>query len=186
MISTNDFRPGVVIALEGELYAVVAAQHVKRGRGSAYVRAKIRSLKSGAIIERTFNAGERVPHVYLERRDVQYLYHQDEQYVFMDQETYEQITLSAELLGEAIRFLRDNTVVTVVYHEGRPIAVELPNTVELRVVETAPAFRGDTATGGAKPATLETGAVVQVPLFVEVGDVVRVDTRTGAYVERVG
>lgn len=186
MISTNDFRPGVVIALEGELYAVLASQHVKRGRGSAYVRAKIRNLKSGAIIERTFNAGERVPQAYLERRDAEYLYHHDGQYVFMDRETYEQITLDAALLGEAVNFLKDNTVVTVVYYEQRPIAVELPNTVDLRVVETAPAFRGDTATGGAKPATLETGVVVQVPLFVEVGDVVRVDTRSGEYVERVG
>jgi elongation factor P len=186
VISTNDFRPGVVISLDGELYAVVASQHVKRGRGSAYVRAKIRNLKSGAIVERTFNAGERVPHVYLERRDVEYLYHQDDQYVFMDRETYEQITLGAELLGEAIKFLKENTVVTVVSSEHRPIAVELPNAVVLRVVETAPAHRGDTAAGGAKPAVLETGAVVQVPLFVEVGDAVRVDTRTGEYVERVG
>ncbi|MBI3998684.1 MAG: elongation factor P [Armatimonadetes bacterium] len=186
MISTNDFRPGVVVTLDGDLYAVVSSQHVKRGRGSAYVRAKVRNLKTGAITERTFNAGERVPHAFLERREMQYLYHQDTEYVFMDQQTYEQASLSADLLGDATRYLRDNTVVTVVYFESRPIAVELPNAVDLAVTDTSPGIRGDTASGGSKPATLETGAVVSVPLFVEVGDVVRVDTRTGEYLERVG
>ena len=184
MISTNDFRPGVVVTLEGDLYVIVASQHVKRGRGSAYVRAKVRNLKSGAITERTFNAGERVPHAFLERREMQYLYHQEDEFVFMDQRSYEQASLRDDLLGDATRYLKDNTVVTVVYYEDRPIAVELPNSVDLIVAETAPGIRGDTAAGGSKPARLETGAVVQVPLFVQVGDAIRVDTRTGEYLER--
>lgn len=184
MISTNDFRPGVVVTLEGDLYVIVASQHVKRGRGSAYVRAKVRNLKSGAITERTFNAGERVPHAFLERREMQYLYHQEDEFVFMDQRSYEQASLRDDLLGDATRYLKDNTVVTVVYYEDRPIAVELPNSVDLIVAETAPGIRGDTAAGGSKPARLETGVVVQVPLFVQVGDAIRVDTRTGEYLER--
>lgn len=186
MISSNDFRPGVVVTLDGELFAIVESQHVKRGRGSAYVRAKVRNLKTGAITERTFNAGERVPHAFLERRPMQHLYHQDDDYVFMDQQSYDQVTLRADLLGDATRYLRDNTVVTVVYYNDRPIAVELPNAVDLVVVDTTPGIRGDTASGGSKPARLETGATVQVPLFVEVGEVIRVDTRTGQYLERVG
>jgi len=186
VISSNDFRPGVVVMLDGDLYAIVQSQHVKRGRGSAYVRAKVRNLKTGAITERTFNAGERVPHAFLDRREMQYLYHQEDDYVFMDQRTYDQVTLGAGLLGDATRYLRDNTVVTVVYYEERPIAVELPNAVDLAVVDAAPGIRGDTASGGSKPARLETGAMVQVPLFVEVGEVIRVDTRTGEYLERVG
>jgi len=186
VISSNDFRPGVVVTLDGDLYAIVQSQHVKRGRGSAYVRAKVRNLKTGAITERTFNAGERVPHAFLERREMQYLYHQDGDYVFMDQQSYEQVTLGTELLGDATSYLKDNTVVTVVYFEDRPIAVDLPNSVDLAVVETAPGIRGDTVSGGSKPARLETGTMVQVPLFVEVGEVIRVDTRTGEYLERAG
>ncbi len=185
MISSNDFRPGVVVTLDGDLYAIVASQHVKRGRGSAYVRAKVRNLKTGSITERTFNAGERVPHVYLDHREMQYLYHQGDEHVFMDQQSYEQVNIGSDLLGDATAFLKDNTVVTVVYYEDRPIAVELPNAVDLVVTETAPGIRGDTAAGGSKPATLETGAVVQVPFFVEVGNLVRVDTRTGEYLERL-
>jgi elongation factor P len=184
VISSNDFRPGVVVTLDGDLYAIVSSQHVKRGRGSAYVRARVRNLKTGAITERTFNAGERVPHAFLERRDMQYLYHQDDEFIFMDQRSYEQTSLRTDLLGDATKYLRDNTVVTVVYFEDRPIAVELPHSVALVVVETAPGIRGDTASGGSKPARVETGAVVQVPLFVQEGDTIRVDTRSGEYLER--
>jgi len=184
VISSNDFRPGVVVTLDGDLYAIVSSQHVKRGRGSAYVRARVRNLKTGAITERTFNAGERVPHAFLERRDMQYLYHQDEEFIFMDQRSYEQTSLRTDLLGDATKYLKDNTVVTVVYFEDRPIAVELPHSVALVVVETAPGIRGDTASGGSKPARVETGAVVQVPLFVQEGDTIRVDTRSGEYLER--
>jgi elongation factor P len=185
MISTNDFRTGVVVQLDGDLYAVVQSQHVKRGRGSAYVRAKVRNLKTGAITERTFNAGERVPLVYLERKTMQYLYHQGGQYIVMDNETYEQLSLGDDLLGDAVHYLRDNTDVTVVFYDEQPIAVELPNAVELAVVETSPSLKGDTVSGSSKPATLETGLSVQVPFFVNVGDRVRVDTRTGEYLERV-
>jgi elongation factor P len=186
VISSNDFRPGIVVTLDGELYAIVSSQHVKRGRGSAYVRSKIRNLKTGSITERTFNAGERVPHAFLDRREMQFLYHQDDEYVFMDQETYEQTSIRADMLGDGTMFLKDNTVVTVVHYEEKPIAVDLPNTVDLMVTDTPPGVKGDTASGSTKPATLETGAVVAVPFFVEIGSVVRVDTRTGEYVERVG
>jgi elongation factor P len=185
VISSNDFRPGVHVLLDGEMYAIITSDHVKVGRGPAYVKAKIRSVKTGATIERTFRAGERVPLVYLERKTVQYLYSTGDDYVMMDKATYEQMPLPRALLGDAVRFLRENLDVTLVSHEDTAIGVELPNSVDLRVVETAPGFRGDTVSGGTKPATLETGAVVQVPLFVMTGETVRIDTRTGAYVERV-
>jgi elongation factor P len=185
VISSNDFRPGVHVLLDGDLYAVVESQHVKVGRGPAYVKAKVRNTKTGAITERLFRAGERVPLVYLEKKTMQYLYSDGDQYVVMDQATYEQHSLPRRLFGDAVRFLRENLDVTVVFHEDTPIGVELPNAVDLRIVEAAPGVRGDTVSGGSKPARLETGAVIQVPLFVEAGEVVRVDTRTGAYLERV-
>ncbi len=185
MISTNDFRAGVVVELDGDLYAVVQSQHVKRGRGSAYVRAKIRNLKTGATTERTFNAGERVPLAYLDRVPMQYLYASGDEYVMMDQSTFEQLSLPAALLGEAVHYLKDNTDVTVVLYEGKAIAVELPNAVELQVADTAPSARGDTVSGSTKPARLETGLMVQVPFFVQTGDRIRIDTRSGEYLERV-
>lgn len=173
------------IELDGDLYTVVESQHVKIGRGSAYVRAKIRNTRTGAIVERKFNAGERVPRAYLETKEMQYLYHDGDSYHFMDNETYEQITLTSQVVSEGSRFLKDGLTVEVVFHEGRPLEVTLPNSVELTVVETSPGVRGDTVSGGSKPARLETGAVVQVPLFVSQGERVRVDTRTGHYLERV-
>lgn len=185
MISSNDFRPGVHILLDGDLYAVLESQHVKVGRGPAYVKAKVRNVKTGAITERTFRAGERVPLVYLEKKTMQYLYTTGDDYVVMDRDTYEQLPLPRALFGDAVRFLRENMDVTVIFHGDAPIGVELPTSVDLRIAETAPGVRGDTVSGGSKPATLETGAVVQVPLFVEAGQVIRVDTRTGAYLERV-
>ncbi len=185
MISSNDFRSGVIVQLDGDLFTIVESAHVKRGRGSAYVRAKVRNLKTGATTERTFNAGERVPLIYLDRKVMQYLYAEGTSHVFMDQETYEQVTLSADLLGEARSFLKEGTDITVTFYEGRPIGVELANTVELAIVDTAPGIRGDTVAGGTKPATVETGVVIHVPFFVAVGDRVRVDTRTGKYLERV-
>jgi elongation factor P len=185
VISSNDFRPGVHVLLDGDLYAIVESQHVKVGRGPAYVKAKVRNTKTGSITERTFRAGERVPLVYLERRTMQYLYGTGGEYVVMDKTSYEQLSLGRGLFGDAVRFLRENIDVTVVFHGDTPIAVELPTTVDLKIVETAPGVRGDTVSGGSKPATLETGAVVQVPLFVETGETIRVDTRSGAYVERV-
>lgn len=185
MISSNDFRPGVHVVLDGDLYRVIESSHVKLGRGSAYVKAKVRNMKTGSITERTFRAGERVPQAYLDKRPAQYLYAAGEERVVMEHETFEQHHISASLLGEGVRFLREGMDVVVVFFEGRPIDVELPNSVVLRITEAPPGVRGDTATGGNKPATLETGAVVQVPLFVEAGELVRVDTRTGHYLERV-
>lgn len=185
MISSNDFRPGVHILLDGDLYAVIESQHVKVGRGPAYVKAKVRNTKTGATTERTFRAGERVPLVYLEKKTMQYLYSTGGEYVVMDKDAYEQMPLAGALFGDAIRFLRENMDVTVIFHDKTPIGVELPNAVDLRITETAPGVRGDTVSGGSKPATLETGAVVQVPLFVETGEVIRVDTRSGTYLERV-
>jgi elongation factor P len=185
VISSNDFRPGVHVLLDGDLYAIVESQHVKVGRGPAYVKAKVRNAKTGATTERLFRAGERVPLVYLEKKTMQYLYSDGDHYVVMDQTTYEQLPLPKALFGDAVRFLRENLDVTVIFHDDTPIGVELPNAVDLRIVETAPCVRGDTVSGGSKPATLETGAVIQVPLFVEAGEVVRVDTRTGTYLERV-
>ncbi len=185
MISSNDFRPGVHVLLDGDLYAIVESQHVKVGRGPAYVKAKVRNTKTGATTERLFRAGERVPLVYLEKKTMQYLYGTGEEYIVMDKRTYEQLPLARALVGDAVRFLRENMDVTVIFHDDTPIGVELPNAVDLRIVETPPGVRGDTVSGGSKPATLETGAVVQVPLFVETGEMIRVDTRTGTYLERV-
>ncbi len=184
MISSNDFRPGVVIQLDGELYAVVDTHHHKRAQRQAFVRTKLRNLKTGAVLERNFASDDRVTQVSLDRKPMQYLYHHSGEYVMMDHETFEQLSLPADLLGEAAGYLKDSTDVTVVFYEGRPIAVDLPNAVELTVVDTAPGVRGDTVSGGSKPARLETGLTVQVPLFVSVGERIRVDTRTGAYLER--
>lgn len=185
MISTNDFRTGVKIEVDGELYSVIEFQHVKPGKGAAFVRTKLRNLRTGAVIERTFRAGEKVPQVRVERREMQYLYNDGENYVFMDTSNFEQLSLSRDKLEEQARFLKDDMLVYVLLYEGETIGVELPNFVDLKVVHTEPGVRGDTATGGSKSATLETGAVVQVPLFIEEGDVVRIDTRTGEYIERV-
>jgi elongation factor P len=171
--------------LDGEVYVIVAADHLKLAMRHGLVRAKVRNTKTGATTERTFRGGERVPLVHLERKTMQYLYNSGDEYIVMDKATFEQLPLPRALLGDAVRFLTENMDVTVVFHEDTPIGVELPNAVDLRVIETAPGFRGDTVTGGSKPATLETGAVVQVPLFVTSGEVVRIDTRTGAYLERV-
>ena len=185
MITAGDFRPGMVVELDGELYSVLEFHHIKRGRGTAVVRAKFRNLKSGAITERTFMPEERYPRAYMEQRRMQYLYRDDGGYFFMDLETYDQRHLPGDLVGDGTRWLKENSEVTVVFSEGRAIAVELPNSVELAVVETAPGVRGDTVAGSSKPAKLESGASVHVPFFVNVGDRIKVDTRTGEYIERV-
>ncbi len=184
MISTNDFFTGLTIELDGEVYTVVEFMHVKPGKGSAFVRSKLKNVKTGYVVERTFRAGEKLPRARIEYREMQYLYSSGEDNFFMDTSTYEQISLSDERLGDGKKYLKENMLIGVLEYEGEPIGVELPNFVELAVVQTDPGLRGDTATGGSKPATLETGAVVQVPLFVNVGDVIRVDTRTGQYLER--
>ncbi|MGE5593208.1 MAG: elongation factor P [Betaproteobacteria bacterium] len=185
MISTNDFHTGLTIELDGEVYTVVDFQHVKPGKGSAFVRSRLKNVKTGYVIERTFRAGEKLPRAHIDYREMQYLYSSGDENYFMDTSTYEQLVLNNETLGDAKKYLKENMVIGVQMYEGSPIGVELPNFVELAVVDTDPGLRGDTATGGSKPATLETGAVVQVPLFVNVGDVIRVDTRTGQYLERV-
>ena len=179
MISTNDFRTGVTVTIDGDAWQVVEFQHVKPGKGAAFVRAKMRNLCTGAVVERTFNAAERMPKAIVERRAMQYLYKNGDNFVFMDNETYEQSELTKEQLGNAINFLKENMEAKVMVYENRILGVELPNTVELTVVETEPGIKGDTATGGSKNATLETGYVVKVPLFINEGDVLRIDTRSG-------
>ena len=185
MVSTNDFRTGLTIDLDGDAYQVIDFQHVKPGKGSPFVRSKLKNLRTGAVIERTFNAGEKIPRAHVERREVQYLYQDGDNYYFMDMENYDQLPLTKEQLGSAINFLKENMTLHIVMYQGKSIGVDLPNYVELAVIETAPGVRGDTATGGTKPATLETGYIVQVPLFVNTGDVLQVDTRTGLYLKRV-
>lgn len=185
MISTNDFRTGLTIEVDGEAFQVIEFQHVKPGKGAAFVRSKLRNLRTGAVIEKTFNAGEKIPRARIERKEVQYLYNDGKDYFFMDMESYDQLAMSAGQLGDAVKFLKENMTLQILNFQGKSIGVELPNFVELEVVETAPGIRGDTASGGSKPATLETGAVVQVPLFVNVGDKIQIDTRTGHYIKRV-
>jgi len=185
LVSTNDFRTGLTIDLDGEAYQVIDFQHVKPGKGSPFVRSKLKNLRTGAVIEKTFNAGEKIPRARVERREVQYLYNDGGTYYFMDMENYDQLPLTREQLGDAVNFLKENMTLHIVMYQGKSIGVDLPNYVELKVIETAPGIRGDTATGGSKPATLETGYVVQVPLFVNTGDVLQVDTRTGLYLKRV-
>lgn len=184
MISSNDFRNGVTIELDGSVFTVTEFQHVKPGKGSAFVRTRLKNVRTGAVVERTFNAGEKVPRAQIDRKDMQYLYGSGDEYSFMDNETFEQITMSRTELGDALNFLKENMVIGVLQFQGTLIGVDLPNSVELQVVETDPGLRGDTATGGTKPAKLETGYVVRVPLFIEVGDRLIVDTRSGEYLSR--
>ena len=185
MYSTADFRKGLKIEWEGTPYIIVEFQHVKPGKGGAFVRTKIKNLITGRVIDQTFRSGEKVERPDLQEKDMQYLYAEGDRYCFMDNETYEQIYLTADQLGDSKDFLQDNLNLKVLYYRGQPIAVELPTFVELTVTHTEPGFKGDTASGGSKPATLETGAVIQVPLFIEIGDRLKVDTRTGTYVERL-
>ena len=184
MISTSDFRTGVTIEIDGGVWQVVEFQHVKPGKGAAFVRAKIKNVQTGAVIERTFNPGEKLPRARLDKQNMQYLYESDNTYNFMNNETYEQIAMTAEQLGDALKFLKENMDIAVVFFQGNVIGVELPISVELKVVETDPGIKGDTATGGSKLAVLETGHTVRVPLFIEVDEVLRIDTRTGDYMER--
>lgn len=183
-VSTNAFRKGLKIELDGAPYAIVDFQHVKPGKGGAFVRTKLRHLKLGTVIDKTFRAEEKVPLVNFEEKRMQFLY-RDDRFHFMDLETYDQIALSTDEVGAARDFLKENTEVEALYVDGTPIGIELPTFVELTVVKTEPGVRGDTASGGSKPATLETGALVTVPLFINEGDLVKVDTRTGAYISRV-
>ncbi len=186
MASTADFRNGMVIELDDSLFTITYFQHVKPGKGGAFVRTKLKNVLTGSVIEKTFRAGEKVDEVRLVRRPVQYSYTDGQFYYFMDQETYEQIPLPAATIGDdQLDYLKENMICEALARNGDPISVELPFFVELAVAETEPGVRGDTAQGGTKPAKLETGAVVQVPLFIETGDVIKVDRRENKYLERV-
>lgn len=185
MLGSGDLRKGITIELEGQLYQVLDFRHLKLGRGTAQVRLKLRDLRAGHTIERTFQASEKFTRARLESREVQYLYHDGDLYYFMDTESFEQTPLNSAQLGNALGYLKDGMSLEMLSHNGQPMGVELPTSVELQVVETGPSFKGDTATAGRKPATLETGIIVQVPLFINIGDTVKVDTRTGEYLERV-
>lgn len=184
MVNTSDFKTGLTIELDGDPCKIVDFQHVKPGKGAAFVRTKIKNLKSGGTIERTFRPGEKFEEAIMERAQMQYLYMEGDSYVFMDNNTYEQMSLTLTQLGGAEKFLLENMDVLVTSFKGEIMEVELPNTVELKIVETEPGIKGDTATGVTKAATLETGAVVRVPIFIEEGEVVKVDTRTGAFISR--
>jgi elongation factor P len=185
LISTGDVKKGIIIELDGQLMKVLDWTHIKMARGSAQVRMKLQNVRKGDIVERTFQAGTRWPRARVEQRKVQYLYSDGDVYHFMDNETYDQFAINSRLLGDDARFLKENLDVFVSMHEGEVLGVDLPVTVDLTVTQTDPGFAGDTATGAKKAATLETGVVVQVPLFVNEGDTLRVDTRTGEYVTRV-
>ena len=182
--STAEFKKGMKIELDGEPYSIVDFQHVKPGKGGAFVRTKLKHMRVGKVIDHTYRAGEKVELVDFEEKGMQFLY-RDDRYHFMDLESYEQISLSGDEVGDAREFLKENTEVEILFIDGSPVTVELPNFMELTIVKTEPGVRGDTATGGTKPAELETGAVVQVPLFLNIGDVVKVDTRTSEYLSRV-
>jgi len=183
--ATSEFRKGLKIELEGEPYIIVDFQHVKPGKGGAFVRTKLKSLVTGNVIDRTYRSGEKVDTPDLEEKTMQYLYREGDAYHFMDTESYEQLVLTGNQLGNNSKFLQENVEIKIVLHNGKPIGVELPTFVELKIVQTDPGLKGDTAAGGTKPAKLETGAVIQVPLFLNEGDAIKVNTETGAYIERV-
>ncbi len=184
-MDTSDFRNGLSILQDNEIFTIVEFQHVKPGKGGAFVRTRLRNARTGAVIEKTFRAGERMEQARIERRPMQYLYQQDDEYFLMDNNTFEQVSVPKSAIGSAVKYLKDGMEVMVVEHNGAIINVEVPFFVELEVTMTDPGVRGDTASGGSKPATLETGAVIQVPFFINIGDRVKVDTRTDTYLERV-
>ncbi len=185
MISTNDMRPGQTLEIDGGLFTIVNYQHVKPGKGQAFVKTKLKTLRNGAVTEKTFRADEKVNLAVLDKREMQFLYEDDAGLVFMDNESYEQLHVPADLFGDARKFLKDGTVCMVPVYEGNPVGVDLPVTMVLEVVDTEPGLKGDRVSGALKPATLETGAVVQVPLFVNIGDRVKVQTASGDYMSRV-
>jgi len=185
MISTNDVKPGMALDLPDGLFQVVEYQHVKPGKGKAFVRMKLKNVRTGAVLDRTFRAGENVPRARIDRRDFQYLYGDDLGFHFMDQETFEQLTMPTPAVGDVADYLVEGATVRIAMHEGTPVAIDLPASVELRVVHAEPGVKGDRVSGATKPVTLETGKVIQAPLFVAEGDVVKVDTRTGDYLTRV-
>ena len=185
MITANDLRAGVTFEMDGDLYVVISFQHIKPGKGSPFVRLKIKNLDTGNIVEKTFRPEEKFKKAFLERKTMQYLYREGNSFVFMDMETYEQVYLDEKEVGDAVNFLKDNLELTIVFYKNRPVSVDLPTFVELKVAHTEPGVKGDTATTAMKPAILETGYKVNVPLFINEGDVLKIDTRTGEYLERV-
>ena len=185
MISAGEFRNGITFEQDGNVYQVVEFQHVKPGKGAAFVRTKLKNVLTGGVVEKTFRPTEKLPKAHIDRKTMQYLYSDEDLYYFMDLESYEQIPLSREQVGDALKFVKENMEVLLLFYKGSVFGIEPPNFVELEITDTEPGFKGDTATGATKPATLETGAVVNVPLFVGPGETIRIDTRTGEYMERV-
>ena len=184
MISAGDFRNGVTFDMDGNVFQIIEFQHVKPGKGAAFVRTKIRNVISGAVVERTFSPTEKFPTAYIERKDMQYLYNDGDLYYFMDNETYESVPINADKLSDNFKFVKENVDCKILSYKGVVFGVEPPTFLELQVVKTDPGFKGDTATNTLKPATLETGAEIKVPLFINEGEMIRVDTRTGEYMER--
>ena len=184
MISAGDFRNGVTFEYDGSVYQIIEFQHVKPGKGAAFVRTKIKNVISGGVVEKTFNPTDKMPKAHIDRKDMEYLYNDGDLFYFMDPESYEQIPVSADQLGDALKFVKENMQVKILSYKGNIFAIEPPNIVELMITETEPGFAGNTATGATKPATLETGAVVQVPLFIDNGETIKVDTRTAEYLGR--
>ena len=185
MISAGDFRNVKTLEIEGTVYQILEFQHVKPGKGAAFVRTKLKDIKNGGVIERSFRPTEKFPEARIDRKDMQYLYQDGDLYYFMDNDTYEQIALGSELIGDALKFVKENEMCKVCSHNGNVFSIEPPLFVELQVTDTEPGFKGNTATGATKPAIVETGAQVNVPLFVENGEVIKIDTRTGEYLSRV-
>jgi len=185
MVSAGDFRNGLTIEMDNQVYQIIEFQHVKPGKGAAFVRTKLRNIKNGGIVEKTFRPTEKFPQAHIERSDMQYLYSDGGLYHFMNVDTYDQIALGEDLVGDALKFVKENEMVKMLSHGGQVFAIEPPLFVELVVTHTEPGFKGDTATGASKPAVVETGVTVQVPLFVDTGDKIQIDTRTGEYMKRV-
>lgn len=185
MVSAGDFKNGLTIQMEGNIFQIMEFQHVKPGKGAAFVRTKLRNIINGGVIEKTFRPTEKFDTAHIDRKEMQYLYEDGGLYNFMDTDTYDQIALNSDVVGDSLKFVKENETVKVMSHQGNVFSIEAPITVELDIVETEPGFKGDTAQGATKPATVETGAVVMVPLFVEMGDRLKIDTRTGEYLSRV-
>lgn len=185
MVSAGDFRNGITVEMEGNVYQIIEFQHVKPGKGAAFVRTKLKNIIGGGVVEKSFRPTEKFPQARIDRKDMQYLYSDGDLFNFMDTETYDQIALNADAVGDALKFVKENEMVKICSYNGNVFAIEPPLFVELEITETEPGFKGDTATGATKPAIVETGAKVMVPLFVENGEVIKIDTRTGEYLSRV-
>lgn len=185
MVSAGDFRNGITLEIDNAVYQVIEFQHVKPGKGAAFVRTKLKDIKNGGVVEKTFRPTEKYPQAHIERTDMQYLYNDGDMYNFMNVETFDQIAMTADQIGDALKFVKENEMVKMLSHQGQVFSIEPPLFVELEITDTEPGFAGNTAQGATKPATLETGATVQVPLFVNQGEKVQIDTRTGEYMKRV-